>query len=79
MSSKDEIRNQIINALSGAQFPIATPKALLAAFPHGADTKCKSGEIEMTAGEAGTLLNSDDFPFISAEQVADTILDRAGL
>jgi hypothetical protein len=79
MSAKDEIRNQIINALSGAQFPIATPKALLEAFPHGADTKCKSGEIEMTAGEAGTLLNSDNFPFISAEQVADTILDRAGL
>jgi len=79
MSVKNEIRKQIINALSGAQFPIATPKALLEAFPHGADTKCKSGNIEMTAGEAGTLLNSDDFPFTSAEQVADTILERAGL
>jgi hypothetical protein len=33
----------------------------------------------MTAGEAGKLLNADDFPFQSAEQVADTILSRAGL
>ena len=79
MSAKNEIRSQIIGALAGAQFPITTPQALLDAFPNGANTKCKSGEIEMTAGEAGTLLNSDDFPFNSAEQVADTILDRAGL
>ena len=33
----------------------------------------------MTAGEAGKLLKAEDFPFKSAEQVADTILKRAGL
>ncbi|MGO9568016.1 MAG: MTH865 family protein [Desulfomonilaceae bacterium] len=79
MSIKEDIRNQIIGALARASFPIGTPEALLAAFPQGADTKCKSGEIEVTAGEAGKLLKSDDFPFASAEQVAETILKRAGL
>jgi hypothetical protein len=79
MSIKEDIGNQIIGALARASFPIGTPEALLAAFPQGADTKCKSGETEMTAGEAGKQLKSDDFPFTSAEQVAETILKRAGL
>lgn len=79
MSVKEDIRKQIIGALAQATFPISTPEALLAAFPNGAETKCKSGDVEMTAGQAGTLLKKEDFPFKSAEQVADTILSRAGL
>ncbi len=79
MSVKEEIRKQIIGALAKANFPISTPQALLAAFPHGAETKCQAGEVTMTAGEAGKHLNPGDFPFRSAEQVADTILGRAGL
>ena len=79
MSVKEEIRGQIIGALAGARFPIDSPAALLGAFPNGADTKCKSGEVEMSAGDAGKLLTADDFPFTSAEQIADTILKRAGL
>ena len=79
MSVKDDIRGQIIGALSGAKFPITSPEALLAAFPQGAATRCKSGDVEMTAGDAGKLLKAEDFPFTSAEQVADTILARAGM
>jgi hypothetical protein len=79
MSVKEEIRKQIIGALAKANFPISTPQALLAAFPQGAATKCQAGDIAMTAGEAGKLLKAEDFPFRSAEQVADTILGRAGL
>lgn len=79
MSVKDEIRGQIVGALKDAGFPISTPEALLNAFPHGAETTCKAGEVEMTAGQAGQLLTADDFPFLSADQVADTILSRAGM
>ena len=79
MSVKSDIRNQILGALVRASFPIDTPEALLAAFPDGANTKCRSGDVEVTAGEAGQLLVPSDFPFHSAEQVADTIVNRAGL
>lgn len=79
MSVRETIKGQIIGALEGAVFPIATPEALLAAFPAGADTKCKAGDLEVTAGEAGKLLSAADFPFTSAEQVAETIVSRAGL
>ncbi|HML25892.1 MAG TPA: MTH865 family protein, partial [Methanomethylovorans sp.] len=44
-----------------------------------ADTTCQSGNVKVTAGDAGTLLKTSDFPFTSAKQVADVIVERAGL
>ncbi len=79
MSVRDEIHAQITGALKGAKFPVKTPGELLAAFPNGADTTCQAGDIKMTAGEAGKLLKAGDFPFRSAKQVADVIVQRAGL
>lgn len=79
MDVKKEIHSQIVGVLAGAKFPIKTPEELLAAMPAGADTKCKAGDLEMTAGQAGQLLKASDFPFTSARQVADVILERAGL
>lgn len=79
VSVRDQIRAQIAGALAGATFPIATPADLIAAFPNGADTTCQVGELKMTAGDAGSLLRPSDFPFRSAGDVADTIVDRAGL
>ncbi|MDT3699547.1 MAG: MTH865 family protein [Thermincola sp.] len=79
MSIRETIKNQIIGALQGANFPIATPEELIGAFPDGANTTCRAEGIEMTAGEAGKLLTPADFPFKSAEQVAETILGRANL
>jgi hypothetical protein len=78
-SVKEQIHAQITGALSSAVFPIDTPDKLIAAFPAGADTTCQVGDVKMTAGEAGTLLKAGDFPFTSAKQVADIIVDRAGL
>lgn len=76
---KEQIHAQISGALASASFPINTPEALLAAFPAGADTTCQGGDLKMTAGEAGKLLTAADFPFTSATQVADVIVERAGL
>jgi hypothetical protein len=79
MSIKDEIHAQIEGALKNAKFPIGTPEDLLAAMPDGAATKCKAGDIELTAGDAGKVLKASDFPIESAKQVADVIVERAGL
>lgn len=79
MSVRDEIHSQIVGGLAGAKFPVKTPEELLAAFPEGANTTCKAGDLEITAGDAGKLLKASDFPFKSAKQVADVIVERAGL
>ncbi len=77
MNVKVEIKNQITGALAGARFPIASAEELLNAFPNGADTTCKCGEVKLRAGDAGGVLNASDFPFERAESVADTIVSRA--
>lgn len=77
MAVKDEIRSQIVGALAGAKFPINSPEELLAAFPQGAETTCKADGVELKAGDAGSVLKASDFPFKSAEDVANTIVDRA--
>lgn len=79
MSVRETIKKQIITHLKDVNFPITTPEALLEAFPNGADTVCKAGELVVTAGQAGTLLNADHFPFSSAEEVGETIVELAGL
>ena len=79
LSVREQIHAQISGALADAKFPIKSPKDLIAAFPNGADTTCQVGDLKMTAGEAGKLLKASDFPFKSAKEVADTIVDRAGL
>lgn len=79
MGVKEEIHSQIVGALAGAEFPIETPEKLLAAFPDGAETTCKADGVELKAGDAGKVLTPDDFPFKSAEDVADVIVERAGL
>jgi len=79
MSVKEDIRAQIVGALAGAKFPIDTPETLMGSFPDGAQTTCRSGDVVLTAGDAGKVLKPTDFPFKSAQEVADIIVDRAGL
>lgn len=79
MSVKEEIHEQIVGALAEAKFPINTPEELLAAFPAGAETTCKADGVELKAGDAGKVLKPEDFPFKSAKEVADVIVERAGL
>ncbi len=79
MNVKDEIHSQIVGALKEARFPIRTPEELIAALPQGAATKCRAGDVELTAGDAGKVLKASDFPFKDARQVADVIVMRAGL
>jgi len=77
--NRKEMYAQISGALAGAKFPLETAADLISAFPKGAATRCHAGEITMTAGEAGKLLTSADYPFTSAKAVADMIVQRASL
>ena len=79
MTVKEDIHKQIVGALEGAKFPIKTPDELFDALPDGPDTTCKSGDVVLKASDAGEVLSADDFPFESAENVASTIVDKAGL
>jgi len=79
MNARDEIHAQIVGGLASAKFPIMSPEDLLSAFPEVANTTCKAGNLEVSAGEAGKLLKASDFTFYNKTQVADVIVERAGL
>jgi hypothetical protein len=78
-SIKEQIHAHISECLVRAKFPIKTVAVLIAAFPNGAATSCQVGDLKMTAGDAGKLLKASDFPFKSANAVADVIVSRASL
>ena len=78
-SMKEQIHAHISECLVRAKFPIKTAAEFIAAFPNGAATSCTVGNIKMTAGDAGKLLKDTDFPFKSANSVADVIVSRASL
>jgi|GEM_PF-5574639 hypothetical protein len=46
---------------------------------NGATIKYKAEEVELTAGDAGKVLIACDFPLKNARQVADVIVQRAGI
>jgi hypothetical protein len=79
MSVKEDIRAQIIGELAGAKFPIEMPEKLLGSFPDGGQTTCRSGDVVLTVEDAGKIIKPNDFPFKSAKEVANVIVDRAGL
>ncbi len=79
MGVKEEVHEQILEILKGAKFPINTLEELISALPEGLETTCMIGDVEVTAAEAKSLINEKDFPFKDAKQVADLMVERAGL
>ncbi|HII91669.1 MAG TPA: hypothetical protein HA262_05735 [Methanosarcina sp.] len=79
MGVKEEVYEQILEILKNAKFPINTMDELIAALPEGLETTCMIGDVEVTAREAQSLVTEKDFPFKDAKQVADLLIERAGL
>jgi hypothetical protein len=74
MVDRDELRQQMIDAFGGADYPIASPMDLVPALPNGPSTTFESGEFSMTAMELNTKLSGGDFPYDSAEAFVDDIV-----
>lgn len=74
MTDEAEIREQLVDAFEGADYPVTSPMDLVPALPNGPGTKFQSGEFEMTAMELNTKL-SGDFPYDTVEELVDDIID----
>ncbi len=79
MNIREEVYEQIIEALKNSKFPINTEEELIAALPEGLDTTCIIGDVVVTAAEARSLITEKDFPFKDAKQIAELLVERAGL
>ncbi|THE66176.1 hypothetical protein D8Y22_04475 [Salinadaptatus halalkaliphilus] len=75
MADEDEIREQMIEAFEGADYPVSSAMDLVPALPNGPGTKFESGDFSMTAMELNTKTSGGDFPYDDVEPFVDDIID----
>ena len=75
MSKDEDIRKQIINSLKNVKFPITNQKELENVIPEP-DINYRSGGYQLSKEDAVHMLEDEDFPFNSAEEVAHVIIKR---
>jgi len=71
---KEDLRQQMIDAFEGADYPISSPMDLVPALPNGPGTRFESGDFSMTAMELNTKLPGGDFPYDDPESFVDDIM-----
>lgn len=74
MADENELREQLMAAFEGAEYPVTNPMDLVPALPDGVQTRFESGEFSMTAMELNMELPNPDFPYDSAEALVDDII-----
>jgi len=71
-----ELREQLTEALKDADYPVANQMDLVPALPNGPSTRFEADGVNFTAMELSTKLSGiRDFPYASAEDLVDDILD----
>ncbi len=73
-----ELREQLLEAFSGADYPVKNQMDLVPALPSGPGTKFEAGdgEISFTAMEMAAKLGShQNFPYDSAEALTDDVME----
>jgi hypothetical protein len=72
----EELREQLVDAFEGADYPVNSPMDLVPALPEGPETTFSSGDFEMTAMELNTQAGGrQDFPYESVDELVDDILE----
>ncbi|WP_330631871.1 MTH865 family protein [Halocatena halophila] len=76
MVDKAELREQLVEAFEGADYPINSPMDLVPALPNGPSTTFESGDFSMTAMELNTKLGGGDFPYETVEAFVDDVIEQ---
>ena len=76
MVDKADLRQQMIDAFEGADYPISNPMDLVPALPNGPGTRFESGDFSMTAMELNTKLPSGNFPYDDPESFVDDVMEN---
>lgn len=73
MVDRDHLREQFVEAVEDAEYPVSTPMDLLPALPDGPSTTFESGDFSITAMELNTKLTGD-FPYEDPESFVDDVM-----
>lgn len=70
-----QIRNQLIEVFSNADYPIAEPFELIPALPDGAATTFEAADIELGAMDIGMgYAEYQEYPYRDAESLVDDLM-----
>lgn len=73
---RKEIREQLITAFKGADFPVDSQMDLVPALPEGPSTKFEGGDVSFTAMElAAKLGGKQEFPYSDEKTLVDDIME----
>jgi len=73
-----ELRKELLDAFSGADYPVQNQMDLVPALPNGPSTTFEAGGESFTAMELATKLSGRaEFPYADAESLVDDVV--AGL
>ncbi|MFC4544617.1 MTH865 family protein [Halosolutus amylolyticus] len=78
MADEAELREQLVDAFEGADYPVSNQMDLVPALPNGPATSFESGDLSFTAMELGTKASGQqEFPYDDVDSLVDDII--AGL
>jgi hypothetical protein len=73
---ESELREQLLEAFSGADYPVNNQMDLVPALPNGPGTKFEAGDTSFTAMEMAAKLGShQEFPYESPEALVDDVIE----
>ena len=71
-----ELRDQLLEAFEGADYPVSNQMDLVPALPNGPGTKFEAGDVSFTAMEmAAKLGGHQEFPYESAQDLVDDVIE----
>ncbi|MFB6183074.1 MAG: MTH865 family protein [Haloarculaceae archaeon] len=76
MADRDDLREQLIDAFEGADYPVSSAMDLVPALPDGPSTTFESGDFSMTAMELNTKVSGGNFPYDDVESLVEDLLDE---
>lgn len=75
-ATEAEIREQLLDAFEGAEYPVKNQMDLVPALPNGPGTRFEAGDVSFTAMELAAKLGShQEFPYDSAETLVDDVME----
>jgi hypothetical protein len=70
-----ELRKELEEAFSGADFPVNNQMDLVPALPNGPSTKFETDDVSFTAMELATKLSGHaEFPYDDVESLVDDVI-----
>jgi hypothetical protein len=74
--AESELRDQLLDAFEGADYPVSNQMDLVPALPNGPGTKFEAGDVSFTAMEmAAKLGGHQEFPYESAQDLVDDVIE----